>query len=412
MNNRRSYLLLQGVCSPFFAHLAAGLAAEGHEVHKIHFNLGDWLYWPGPAGHFRGRLAELPAFLADIHHRHGITDQILFGDCRPVHQIAIDTAQARNIRTHVYEEGYFRPNWVTLEREGVNGHSLLPRDPDWFRSAGRELTDPGNGQQVASTLAIRAIHDVVYNVAGWSNRLFYPHYRTHAAVNPNLEYLGYLSRLPFLPLREDRDRQTIHSLFAARTPFYFLPLQLSGDAQIRYHSRFQDMLDALEQIIASFALHAPERLKLVIKNHPLDPALVNYASLSAQLAARYGVGQRVVYLETGELQPILDHASGMVTINSSVGIQALARNCPTLTLADPLYNLPGLTSQRGLDEFWSHTDRPDPELFHCFRNCVIHYTQINGGFYSRQGIELAVANSLPRLTAASLPYPSDLQVNS
>ena len=32
------------------------------------------------------------------------------------------------------------------------------------------------------------------------------------------------------------------------------------------------------------------------------------------------------------------------------------------------------------------------ELFGHFRNTVIHTTQVNGGFYSREGIELAVEN--------------------
>src|SRR5262245_45984937 len=116
--------------------------ADGHEVLRVNFNMGDVAAWGRrPSVPFRGRLDELPQFLNRVKGRHGITDQVLFGDCRPVHAPALD--EKRGIRTHVFEEGYFRPYWITLERDGVNAHSPLPRDPDWYRRVGSLLPDYG-----------------------------------------------------------------------------------------------------------------------------------------------------------------------------------------------------------------------------------------------------------------------------
>jgi hypothetical protein len=42
---KRSFLFLQGVCSPFFASLADRLVADGYRVYKINFNAGDLLCW-------------------------------------------------------------------------------------------------------------------------------------------------------------------------------------------------------------------------------------------------------------------------------------------------------------------------------------------------------------------------------
>ena len=140
----RSFLFLQGVCSPFYPRLGQRLAAEGHRVVKVQFNGGDTLYWKrdcGPVHTFRAPQHELPAFIESLWERYGITDQIVFGDRRPVHRPAIEAAPAQGIRTHVFEEGYFRPFWITLEREGVNGHSLLPQDPTWFLETGRRLRE-------------------------------------------------------------------------------------------------------------------------------------------------------------------------------------------------------------------------------------------------------------------------------
>ena len=112
---QRAFLFLQGVCSPFFYRLGKRLRALGLAVHKVHFNVGDVAYWGfNGARSFRGPLEGLPDFMADCHRRWGITDQVLFGDCRPVHRPAITAAQVRGIRNHIFEEGYFRPHWVTL----------------------------------------------------------------------------------------------------------------------------------------------------------------------------------------------------------------------------------------------------------------------------------------------------------
>jgi len=395
MNRQRSFLFLQGVCSPFFPCLADRLKAEGHRVFKIHFNAGDWLYWGRrSAWNYREPLAELAEFLEDKYRRFDITDQILFGDCRPVHRPVIDQGKSCGVRTHVFEEGYFRPYWLTLEREGVNGYSLLPRDPDWFREVGARLPVYGDGRPFRSSFNIRAAHDVAFHMAGFWNPLFFPRYRTHAPVNAAVEYYGYAGRLPLLRFHKSRDNVVVENLIrdSASRPFFVLPLQLANDAQIRDHSSFEDMIDVMEFVMKSFARHAPRAARLVIKNHPLDMGLVNYKKVVRGLSDRFDVVGRVEYMETGDLDAMLCHARGTVTVNSTVGALSVGLNCPTITLSDPIYNLPGLTYQGILEEFWQDEVRPDAELFKHFRNTVIHTTQVNGGLYSREGIAMAVEN--------------------
>ena len=401
---RRSFLFLQGVCSPFFARLADQLQADGHPVFKINFNAGDLLQWGGrPAWNYRAGLAGLPDFVDDKYRRFGITDQVLFGDRRPVHRPAVARAAALGIRNHVFEEGYLRPYWVTLEREGVNGHSLLPRDPDWFRQVGEHLPDYGNGKPFASPFIVRAAHDVAYHLAGITNPLLFKEYRTHAPVNAAVEYAGYLRRFSLLRLQQRKDKALIDGLVARQVPFYLLPLQLSSDAQIRDHSRFDDMNGVMEFVLESFARHAPGEARLVIKNHPLDTGLVNYRRVIRELEQRCGLAGRIDYLESGDLGKLLPPARGVVTVNSTLGCQSVGLGCPTVTLGDPIYNLPGLTFQGPLDDFWRSGAKPDRRLFRCFRNTVIHTTQVNGGFYCRGGISMAVANCHRLLAADRSP---------
>ena len=402
---RRSFLLLQGVCSPFFTQLAERLERGGHRVIKVNFTAGDSLYaWRKQYTHtFRDPIAKLPAFVASLWDNYAITDQVVFGDCRPVHRDLIELARRRGIRNHVFEEGYFRPFWVTLESEGVNGHSLLPRDPEWYRDIGPSLPQAPKPRRFDNPFRTRALHDIRYHLAGLSHPLTHPHYRTHSPVIAPVEYAGYALRFTRLRYWKHRDARRIQTLLEAQRPFFLLPLQLDGDAQIRYHSPFTGMQQVIERVMKSFAQYAPSTAQLVIKNHPLDMGLTNYSHQIRKLSHRFGLKDRVIYLESGNLENILRHASGTVTVNSTVGNVALGFGCPTLAMADPIYHMPGLTHQGSLDEFWQSPTPPDATLFQHFRRAIIHATQINGGFYCRGGIELAMENATRVLEADQSP---------
>jgi capsular polysaccharide export protein len=353
---------------------------------------------------YRGRLGDLREYLDGVYRRYGVTDQILFGDRRPVHRPAVEHAEVCAVRTHVFEEGYFRPDWVTLERDGVNGHSLLPRDPDWFREVSKRLPAPPLPETVVSPFYKRALYDMRYRLAGALNPVLFPHYRTHALLPATLEYAGFAWRLPKVKLwHRSRDADTIAQLLASRRPFYMLPLQLNSDAQIRDHSRFEAMQGVIDYVMASFAAHAPDDAVLLVKNHPLDHGLDRHARTVRVSARRYKLDARVRYLESGNLEQLLQQAQGCITVNSTAGLLALGLGCPTLALSDPIYNLPGLTCQKPLDEFWRDGTYPDAAFFGQFKRVVMHATQVNGGFYNRDAIELAIHNSLPFLTGAVSP---------
>jgi capsular polysaccharide export protein len=401
---RRSFLFLQGASSPFFAQLADRLAADGSRILRVNFNAGDRAYWGRrPARDFRGALDGLADFLAGTLRASGASDLVLFGDRRPVHAPALRLARSLGVRAHVFEEGYFRPRWITLERDGVNGNSRLPRDPAWFMEAGAALPDRGEGPALAAGLLGRAMHDLAYHLAGIANPLLYPRYRTHWPYSAAVEYAGYARRFPLLPFHARRARAVIERLMLGKTRYFVLPLQLDADAQIRHDSPFAGMREVLGTVLRSFAAHAPADAQLVVKNHPLDTGLAGHGRTVRRLEQELGLGGRVEYLETGDLPALLLHARGVVTVNSTAGAAALAARRPTIALGNPIYNLPGLTFRGPLQDFWRDAPPPDAELFRRFRNTVIHATQVDGDFYSRAGIALAADNSRRILQAERSP---------
>lgn len=386
----RSFLFLQGLASPFFDSLGKWIRSGGGRTLRVNFCPGDQIYWHGPAVKFKGRHPELPVFYDRIFDNHEFTDLVLFGDTREVHKPALKIAADRGVRTHVFEEGYLRPYWITVERGGVNAHSALPRNPAWYLKARKQIIQPPDVVEERVNPSVRAMEDMAFHAANFTAPIFFPKYRTHRPRPPALEYAGWAMRLPLIPLRQRGEEQKLGEILDGQAPVFFFPLQLSGDSQITKHSDFETVGDAIEAVVRSFADKAPKDARLIIKNHPLDTGLDRHGDVTQRLARKFGVAERVSFFETGHLPTIAERVSGTIVVNSTVGLAALVHGCPVKTLANPIYNLQGLTFQGTLDDFWNDPQEPDRHLFRAFREVLLFATQVNGNFFTREGIELAV----------------------
>ncbi len=403
---RRSYLFLQGPIGTFFSNLARRLRGQGHAVHRINFNGGDRLFWRLPGAlDFRGTPEQWPGFLAEMLVRGAITDIVLFGDCRPAHRVASQLARRRGIRVHVFEEGYLRPNWVTLEGGGVNRNSLMPRDPEWFKDAAAVLDRWDPGVAVRSNFLRRAAEDVLYNLSTILFSWYFPAYRTHKPWHPLREYAAGARRFPLKPLSRRRNAARLQQILGGGQPYFLFPLQLDADSQIRFHSPFGRMAPAIRKVIDSFARSAPADALLVITEHPLDTGVVPLGRITREYAAAAGLSGRVVFLRGGSPDQLVQGSLGLVTVNSTMGILALTFGIPVTAMGYAIYDMPGLTFQGGLDDFWRRRTPPDAATFDAFRRVVAARTQVNGGFYSSMGLALAVNGAVSRLESAVKDYP-------
>jgi capsular polysaccharide export protein len=122
---------------------------------------------------------------------------------------------------------------------------------------------------------------------------------------------------------------------------------------------------------------------LAFKHHPRDRGYNHYGTLIQNLARKHGVAERVLYFHDGALGPIIKRAKAVLTINSTVGLQALYHAVPTKVLGRTFYNMPGLTDQQPLRVFWSSPQPSDRALYRSFYRYMIETTQINGNFDGR-----------------------------
>jgi capsular polysaccharide export protein len=397
----RSFLFLQGLASRFFERLGRALKERGHAVHRVNFNLGDRMFWRLPgAVDFRGRLHEWPEFLDRLLVEKRISDVILFGDCRPVHRAAMRVAAARGIRVHTVEEGYLRPGWITFEEGGVNGNSSLPRDPNWYRETARGLPPWRDPPLTQGSFRRRAVEDVLYNFSSMTGVWRFPHYATHRPYHQLIEYAGWMRRLALRRRAEKRAAAAIAGLADIADPVFFFPLQLDDDYQVRVHSRYRTMLVAIEHVVGSFARYAPSSARLVVKLHPLDSGLVDWGRFTLHAAAEAGVADRLIILDGGDIGAVIEKCRAVATVNSTVGTLALAKGRPVIALGKAIYDIPGLTFQGELDEFWNEAEPPDMRLWQAFRRVLAARCLIPGAFFNEAGLRLAAEAAVARLEAA------------
>ncbi|MBV9152289.1 MAG: hypothetical protein JO204_10995 [Alphaproteobacteria bacterium] len=400
----RSFLFLQGPISDFFDRLGRALIARGHRVHRVNLHMGDRLFWHLPASNFRGRFDDWREFIGETLDRHAVTDLVLHGDRRPYHIIAAEEARARGIAVVATDLGYIRPDWITLERDGMSTYSRFPRDPEAIRALAEEFAVPDLTPRFHTPFWLISVLDVIYNLGLVFGRPLYPGYRYHGISHPFAEYLGWICSQAKQRFTRRRVARIQAELRAEPGSYFIFPLQLATDFQIRAHSPFLDARDALSEVIASFA-RSPGRRKLVIVVHPLDNGLIDWCGLAAGLARRYGVDERVVAFEGGVPGEILCQAAGIVTINSTVGTTGLSHGVPVKVLGNAVFDLPGLTDQQPLDAFWHEPTVPDRRLTADLMRALIGATQVKGGYYTRAAQREAIAGFIERLEGRLYPLP-------
>jgi capsular polysaccharide export protein len=233
----------------------------------------------------------------------------------------------------------------------------------------------------------------------------YPHYRRHRSHRPLSEMCGWIKRLAKRPFERRYAERLSRYLEAAKPSYYILPLQLETDYQIRSHSRFKSMAHVMQVTLESFARAAPPESLLVIKLHPLDNGIANFRKQARRITRRLDLGDRVLVMDGGHLPSLISKCEGVVVVNSTSGLSALHHGKPVAVLGHAIFDLAGLTFKGPLDSFWQGSTAPDQALFRAFRKVVLTRAQVNGSFFTDEGLELAVEGTLKRIDLTPIAQP-------
>lgn len=398
MPHLRRILFLQGPPGFFWRELAIAFEAAGHATFKVHLHLGEVLYWFRFGGtHFRGRFASWEAWLERFVVANRITDILYYSDRQPYHVVAQTVAARHGINAIAVENGYLRPDWITLERNGMGTFSHFPNDPEAVRVLATGLPTPDLTVRYPHGIVTEMTHEITYNLFARVYRLLYPLYRSGTYYSPFTEYVIGILYHTGSKRRAVAAKAVVEDLSGGDRPYFVVALQLQSDKQIHANSPFAHLREMIETVIASFAARAPENAVLVFKEHPHDNGVENWPRVIAEAAARHGIGSRVRYICGGDLGRLLQRATGCVIVNSTVGLHALRAGVPVKTLGIAIYDMAGLTDQKPLDDFWSDPAPVDATLLDAFTRLMADTIQIKGSFYNASGRKVAIAETVRRV---------------
>ena len=380
---KKRILLLQGPVGGFFKYLQLRLRDADFEVKRIVFNGGDIAYALGVEFEI-ARLGEdgYGEFFERLYRDWRPDTIVLFGDERPIHKAAMAEAARIGIPVWCFEEGYIRPDHVTLEPGGNNANSSL------FRTFDPSVTPPPTppaphlkGQTVA--MGLRAWG---YFVAYRATRMLFPHYTHHRERRLRDEFRFWIRSAYRRVMARRRDAAlTAQILSGLHPPFFIVALQVHDDMQLRRHGRGWRSMPFTEMVLESFKRFAPPQARLVVKAHPLDVGHGHHRKNIRLLIRKIGLEDRVEYLQSGPLLPIVRHARGLITINSTAGIAALRNHIPVIAFGDALYHLEGLSKRpegpADLDRFWSDPPEVDATLAWRFGEHTLASVLLPGSFY-------------------------------
>ncbi|MGB3109129.1 MAG: capsular biosynthesis protein [Psychrobacter alimentarius] len=376
----RHVLLLQGKMGGFFNRFSTFLQTQDIKVSKINFNAGDSFFYHHPNTYeYTDTLAQFSAWLQAFIEKHDIDAVVCFGDCRPHHTQAGCVSEQLGISFFVFEEGYLRPDYITLQEYGINGYSRLNTAD--IKALKKANDHPLYTHNRFYRLSIAAI---VYYIVAWIYKSRYPHYSHYRGMTAWQEAIAWL-KAPWRKLRGYLPDKKLQSMLTTQESdnYFLISLQVHNDSQITHHSDYRDVVQFIDESIASFAKHADQQQLLVFKHHPLDRGHRDYRELVSSLSERYQVANRVFYGCDMHLPTLMKHSIGMVTINSTTGLQSVYHKKPTKVMGRAIYDTPKLIDQKALKDFWKRPESPDNEFYLRFREYLIEQTQLNGAFYGR-----------------------------
>jgi capsular polysaccharide export protein len=234
--------------------------------------------------------------------------------------IAVDIAKTLNKRILYFENGAL-PDTTTMDWQGINFDNALPRERAFYEARIPEVT-----RKPAVTLHPRA-----------------PKNSAKFAPDPHF-------KLP--------DR------------YIFVPFQVDHDTQLLCHSPHIADMEALYRFIEkSLTFCEDSDTVILFKEHP--SALRDYSHLHSSTNSRLRFANGV------STQTLIENAEAIVTINSSVGIEALLYHKRVITLGNTFYTIDGIAENCTSPECLANRiDRleawhPEPSLIDAF----LHYLQ-------------------------------------
>jgi len=375
----KNILFLQGPIGYFFKNLQTFFKTkEAKNIYQIGFNYGDEFY---------SNKDNYISFTDDINFRFEkyiknffiekeINTIFLIGEYRLMHKIAIKVAQKLHIKIIVFEEGYIRPNFITMESNGVNANSNLKNK---FYKRWNKI----NNINIDKSKSHQYLYATIYSILYFIFYIKYPNYNHHKTLNPFIHAFWGVRAYLRLNLYKITEKDFLNKIKDKN--YYFVPLQIYNDFQIVEHSKYLNIEEFIEEVIFEFSkVNFNKETHLVFKHHPMGRGIKHYGEFIKKCIIKYNLKKNMIhYIHEVHLPTLIRNAQGVITVNSTVGLSSLYHGVPTfITGKNTIFDIEDISNyKKTYEEFFLNPEKPNEVKFNYLYNYIIQETQIYGDFY-------------------------------
>lgn len=372
MNSR--VLLLQGPIGNYFNEFSKFLQKENAKVFKINFTLAEcFFYREKNSFYYKDKFDNWPDFFKNFIERNKINRVYMLNDSRPYHQSIIRICNELSVRLYVFEDGYFRPNYITLEPYGVNGNSL-------FRCFHNELEPQYKNYQLNFNLKNKFLSRLTFSLLSCMQPVIDKNYIAYRSLNPLYWLKKYLKQFAIKISYFYQDHYMLRRALKKKPKkIFFIPLQVFDDSQIKYHSKFSSNYDFINAVYKAFNnLYQDNDFLIIFKQHPGDQGLINYKKYILSLFN----SKNVIFVFNIDANYLIDISNAVILINSTLGINAIKLNKKVFLFGSSVYESHcysgDLTSfiQENIEEEFNEVLKNKK-----FLNKLKYATQVKSSFY-------------------------------
>ena len=288
------------------------------KLEKIEPNEADFIYMARYIGFLRVFLEEKQIDLVIMHN-----------DLRWQHALAIHVCKEIRMRYLITERGLFRPHTTTVDFQGVNAYSSIPKDINFYEKItvkNLPFREHSIGRlksfQVNFKFALFLCLSYFGDIIKVNSRL----------ANQRYSLLSYI----FLFLKQ---RKKLKGKLTLPLPkkYIFIPLQVNADTQVLVHSGYENIQAFIYHVEKTFYAEQ-NNVSLVFKPHPMDKEM------------EYAFDSRSIVVDS-DTNTLIQGSEFIITINSTVGFEAIQHYKAVIVLGEAFYKIPKLCIASSIQSF-------------------------------------------------------------
>ena len=313
-------------------------------------------------------MARYVSFLRTFLKNKGIELVAMHNDLRWQHALAIKVCKELKIRYLITERGIFRPDTTTIDFQGVNGHSSLPKNREFYENLENisgELksykVDKLTNLKVNMRFSLFILLNKIGDILGMNSKI----------KNRGYSFVKYIN----LFIKQKFSKKSTQNIELPKE-YIFIPLQVNTDTQILIHSEFKNMQEFITKVEKDF-YGIESNLQLVFKIHPMEKGIVDYDFDNRSI---------VVENNTNEL---VEKCEFLITINSTVGFEAMQEYKKVIVLGNAFFKIEGLaicSSKKNflndLEDTLINKNKIDNHVIEKFVSYLKYGYQINGNLFN------------------------------